>query len=134
MKRAIAIITSIVALTFLSSCQEKIAEPKPTTYTVKMLLSGVSSTSAIKVDLTAFEYNEKGEKIASNSMDEVCTGDAKTFEANKRSVKVKLYLKMYSNLTTSTKSRWIQQVFYLEPESNIDVVLKDDTMIGPDEP
>ena len=67
-------------------------------------------------------------------MDEVCTGDIKTFEANKRSVKVKLYLKMYSNLSTSTKSRWIQQVFYLEPEHNIDVVLKDDTMIGPDEP
>ena len=134
MKRVIAILSAIAVLTFLSSCQEKIEEPKPTTYTVKMLLSNVSSTSALKVDLTAFEYNEEGEKIASNSMDEVCTGDSKTFTANKRTVKVKLYLKMYSNLSTSTKSRWIQQVFYLEPESNIDVVLKDDTMIGPDEP
>lgn len=134
MKRVIAILSAIAALTILSSCQVKEEEPKPTTYTVKMLLSDVSSTSSIKVDLTAFEYNEEGEKIASNSMDEVCTGDIKTFEANKRSVKVKLYLKMYSNLSTSTKSRWIQQVFYLEPEHNIDVVLKDDTMIGPDEP
>ncbi len=131
MKRVIAI---IAALSLILSCQEQVEEPMPTTYTVKMLLSGVSSNSAAKIDLTAFEYNEAGEKIASNSMDEVSTGDSKTFEANKRSVKVKLYVKMYSSLSTSTKSRWIQQVFYLEPESNIDVVLKDDTMIGPDEP
>lgn len=132
MKRAIVILAAFAALT-LCSCQE-IIQPKPTTYTVKMMLSGVSSSSAAKIDLTAFEYNEAGEKIANNSMDEVVTGDTKTFTANSRSVKVKLYVKMYSNSSSTTKSRWVQQVFYLEPESNIDVVLKDDTMIGPDEP
>ena len=130
--KKLLILAAIAALA-LCSCQE-IIQPKPTTYTVKMMLSGVSSSSSAKIDLTAFEYNEAGEKIATNSMDEVVTGDTKTFTANSRSVKVKLYVKMYSNSSSTTKSRWVQQVFYLEPESNIDVVLKDDTIIGPNEP
>lgn len=127
---------AFIAILSLFSCEKIVPEPEPepTTYTVKMQLSTATPTASVKVDLTAFEYNEAGEKIATNSMDEVTVGYSKTFTANSRSVKIKLYVKMYSNLSTSTRTRWVQQVFYLEPEKNIDVILKDDTMLGSDEP
>lgn len=62
-------------------------------------------------------------------------GGKRVFWAHPRSVKVKLYVIMYAaDENISQMYRWIQQVFYLEPEDNIDIILGDTTKIGPQEP
>ena len=136
MKKLIYVALAVIASLSLFSCEKIVPEPEPepTTYTVKMQLSVATSTASAKVDITVFEYNEAGEKIASNSMNEVTVGDSRTFTANSRSVKVKLHVRMYSTATSYSKSYWVQQVYYLEPEGNIDVIFKDDTKLGSNEP
>ena len=132
MKRLIIIALVALAGFLFCACEKEEPIPGPTTYTIRMQMSGVTPDSKVKLDLNAFEYNQENEKIASNSMKKTNTGDVYTFTANSRSVKVKIYVAM--STTLSTKYYWIQQVFYLEPEKNVEIVLKDDTMLGPDEP
>ena len=75
------------------------AEPaKPdTTYTITMAMSTATFSSAVHYDLTAYEYNEAGEKVANNALNMAVNGSTMTFSANPRAVKVKLYIKMYSD-------------------------------------
>lgn len=136
MKRILIILAVIAAALSLVSC-EKTPAPKPeTTYTVKMAISSVTPTSDVKIDLTAFEYNEAGEKVANNTLYATTAGETKTFTANERSVKVKVQIKMYSDDTTTVPPvyRWIQQVFYLEEGKNVVVEIGDTTRIGTSEP
>lgn len=102
--------------------------PKPTTYTFKYDMTG----EGVTMDFTIFEYNAKDERVGFNSMDDVRYGFKKTFEANEQTEKVKVYLTM--SVGTVEQKRWVQQVFYLKNESNIDITIKDDTMIGATEP
>lgn len=104
------------------------------TYTVKMSMTGVSTTSSVHYDLMAFEYNDDGEKTGSHTITLATTGRSETYTANERSVKVKLYIKMYSDKSSYTEHHWIQQVFFLEKGGNIVVALKDSSLIGPMEP
>lgn len=116
MKRIITLVAAIAAAVGLISC-EKTPAPKPeTTYTVKTAISSATSTSEVKIDLTAYEYNEAGEKMGYNTLYKTTASESKTFTANERSVKVKVQMKMYSETTTAVAPvyRWIQQVFYLE--------------------
>lgn len=132
MKRFFSLIVIAFTMLCLISCQK---EQMKTTYTLKIGLSTASSTSAIQVDITAYEYNEAGEKIANNDYSHVVSGGSKTFTANTRSVKVKIYIKMYADNSSVTPSyRWVQQVYYLEPGKNIDISIEDNTKIGPSEP
>lgn len=108
---------------------------KPATYTVTMALSTVNTSYTIYHDLTAYEYNEVGEIVANNSINKAANGSSQTFTANSRAVKVKLYMKMYSDVSTvPAQYYWVQQVFYLEPESNIDIRVEDHTKVGKSEP
>ena len=132
MKRLFIIALAALAGFLFNACEKEGIAPDPTTYTIKMQMSGVTPESKVKLDLIAFEYNQENEKIASNSMNQTNTSDIHTFTANSKSVKIKIYASM--STTLSTKHYWIQQVFYLEPEKNVEIVLKDDTMLGPDEP
>ena len=105
-----------------------------TTYTVKMSMTGVTSTSSVHYDLMAFEYNDAGEKTGNHTITLATTGKSETYTANDRSVKVKLYIKMYSDKSSYTEHHWIQQVFFLEKGGNIVVALQDSSLIGPKEP
>ena len=137
MKRILTIIaTAILASAALSCEKEKQEEPaSPTTYTVTMAMSSVTPTSAAHYDLTAFEYNEAGEKVANNTLTMAVNGSTGTFTANQNAVKVKLYIKMYADNTAITPQYlWVQQVFYLEEGSNIVITVEDHTKVGRAEP
>ena len=119
----------------MASC-EKVEPTQPdTTYTVTMAMSSVTSSSAVHYDLTAYEYNDAGEKVANNALNMAVNGSTKTFTANSRAVKVKLYIKMYSdNSAVSAQYFWVQQVFYLEEGKNIEIKVEDNTKVGKTEP
>ena len=137
MKRFLQIITAIVAASVALSCDKEAPEEpvKPTTYTVKMAMSSVTSTSLPHYDLTAFEYNESGEKVANNALNMAVSGTTKTFTANQHAVKVKLYIKMYADNTSVTPQYlWVQQVFYLEEGNDIEIKVEDHTKVGKSEP
>ena len=102
---------------------------------VTMAMSSVTSTSTVHYDLTAYEYNDAGEKVANNALNMAVNGSTKTFTANSRAVKVKLYIKMYSdNSAAPAQYYWVQQVFYLEEGKNIDIKVEDHTKVGKTEP
>ena len=103
-------------------------------YTVKMAMTNVSTTSTVHDDLMAFEYNEAGEKTGNNTITMATTGKSQTYTANDRSVKVKLYFKMYTNKSSYTEHKWVQQVFYLEKGKTIEVALADNSLVGNKEP
>ena len=135
MKRILTSLLSVLALALVFSCEK--AEPaKPdTTYTVTMAMSSVTSTSTVHYDLTAYEYNDAGEKVANNALNMAVNGSTKTFTANSRAVKVKLYIKMYSdNSAAPAQYYWVQQVFYLVEGKNIEIKVEDHTKVGKTEP
>lgn len=135
MKRNLISLLAVLALSLVISC-EKTEPAKPdTTYTITMAMSTVTSSSAVHYDLTAYEYNDAGEKVANNALNMAVNGSTKTFSANSRAVKVKLYIKMYSdNSAVSAQYFWIQQVFYLEEGKNIEIKVEDHTKVGKTEP
>ena len=135
MKRILTSLFSLLALSLVFSC-EKVEPAKPdTTYTVTMAMSSVTPTSTVQYDLTAYEYNDAGEKVANNALNKAVKGSTKTFTANSRAVKVKLYIKMYSdNSATPAQYYWVQQVFYLEEGKNIELKVEDHTKVGKTEP
>ncbi len=135
MKRILTSLLFVLALTLVFSC-EKAERAKPdTTYTITMAMSTVTSSSAVHYDLTAYEYNEAGEKVANNALNMAVNGSSKTFTANSRAVKVKLYIKMYSdNSAVTPQYLWVQQVFYLEEGKNIELKVEDHTKVGKTEP
>ena len=129
------LITLLPILALVASCEK--AEPtKPdTTYTITMAMSTVTSSSLVHYDLTAYEYNEAGEKVANNALNMAVNGSTKTFSANSRAVKVKLYIKMYSdNSAVASQYFWVQQVFYLEEGKNVEIKVEDHTKVGKTEP
>lgn len=135
MKRNLISLLAALALSLVISC-EKTEPAKPdTTYTITMAMSTVTSSSAVHYDLTAYEYNDAGEKVANNALNMAVNGSTKTFSANSRAVKVKLYIKMYSdNSAVSAQYFWAQQVFYLEEGKNIEIKVEDHTKVGKTEP
>lgn len=135
MKRILTSLISLLALSVMMSC-EKVEPAKPdTTYTVTMAMSSVTSTSTVHYDLTTYEYNDAGEKVANNALNMAVNGSTKTFTANSRAVKVKLYIKMYSdNSAAPVQYYWVQQVFYLEEGKNIEIRVEDRSKVGKSEP
>lgn len=135
MKRILSPLFFVLAISLVLSCEK--AEPaKPdTTYTITMAMSTVTSSSTVHYDLTAYEYNEASEKVANNALNMAVNGSTKTFTANSRAVKVKLYIKMYSDNSAATPQYlWVQQVFYLEEGKNIEMKVEDHTKVGRMEP
>ena len=62
-------------------------------------------------------------------------GTSETYTANSMTVKVKIYLKMYTaNYSVTTSYNWVQQVYYLEEGKNIDITIDENTTIGTKEP
>lgn len=134
MKRINFLFSAILAIVLLASC-EKVPAPAPdTTYTINMMMS-VNADAAVQIDLTAFEYNEAGEKIGNNTMERAVKGSSKKFTASKNTVKVKIYVKMYAvNGSGVANYQWVQQVYYLDEGKDNVIDIKDDTRIGKSEP
>lgn len=122
----------MIALTLMVSCEKSEPAKPDTTYTVTMALT---PSSAVHYDLTAYEYNEAGEKVANNALNKAVKGSMKTFTANSRAVKVKLYIKMYAdNSAVTPQYLWVQQVFYLEEGRDIEIKVEENTKVGKTEP
>ena len=130
-------LTLLAMAALLMGCQKDPGGTQDTakcSYTVKMAMTGVTTTSTVHYDLMAFEYNEAGEKTGNNTITMATTGKSQTYTANDRSVKVKLYFKMYTNKSSYTEHKWVQQVFYLEKGKTIEVALADNSLVGNKEP
>lgn len=67
MKRFIILLAIFAAAFILPSC-EKLNPSKPTTYTVHTDIAPTEDADKYAYDITFFEYNETGEKIANNSV------------------------------------------------------------------
>ena len=137
MKRILTLFVFAVLAATITSCQKDAAgggETAKCSYTVKMAMTNVSASSTVHYDLMAFEYNEAGEKTGNNTITMATTGKSQTYTANDRSVKVKLYIKMYTDKSSYTEHKWVQQVFYLEKGKTIEVALADNSLVGNKEP
>jgi len=131
MKKLFLILLMCMPL-LLVSCSDD--EPDSTTYTVNYTLDDSSGSTIIYVDLTFFEYNETGEKIATNSMSKVKKGSTKTFTASERAEKVKVYMKMYAESVDVSSYKWVQTVFYLKKGKNTQIPIGNNTIVGNYEP
>ena len=130
-------LTLLAMAALLMGCQKDPGGTQDTakcSYTVKMAMTGVTTTSTVHYDLMAFEYNEAGEKTGNHTITMATTGKSETYTANERSVKVKLYFKMYTDKSSYTEHKWVQQVFYLEKGKAIEVALMDSSLVGNKEP
>ena len=137
MKRILTLFVFAVLAATITGCQKDPAgggETAKCFYTVKMAMTNVSTTSTVHYDLMAFEYNDAGEKTGNHTITMATTGKSETYTANERSVKVKLYLKMYTDINSYTEYKWVQQVFYLEKGKTIEVALADHSLVGNKEP
>ena len=138
MKRLITLISLAVLMSITLGCQKDNpnggADTAICSYTVKMAMTNVSTSSTVHYDLMAFEYNDAGEKTGNHSITMATTGKSETYTANERSVKVKLYFKMYTDKSSYTEYKWVQQVFYLEKGRTIEVALADTSLVGNKEP
>ena len=138
MKRLITLISLAMMMTITLGCQKGNpngdGDSAKCTYTVKMAMTNVSTTSTVHYDLMAFEYNDAGEKTGNHAITKATTGRSETYTANERSVKVKLYFKMYTDKSSYTEYKWVQQVFYLEKGKTIEVALSDNSLVGNKEP
>lgn len=135
MKKILYLILGIAALVSFSSCSEKLEPEKLTQYRLSLNISSITPTSAVKWDVTVYEYNEAGEKVANNSISKAVFGSNQTFTANSRAVKVKVYIKMYGeNTTVAPQYLWVQQVYYLEEGECIELSIDDHTKVGNKEP
>ena len=137
MKRILTLFVFAVLAATITGCQKDLAGGEETakcSYTVKMAMTNVSASSTVHYDLMAFEYNDAGEKTGNHTITMATTGKSETYTANERSVKVKLYFKMYTDKSSYTEYKWVQQVFYLEKGKTIEVALADTSLVGNKEP
>ena len=138
MKKLITLISLAILTTITFGCQKDPnggkEESTKYSYTVKMAMTNVSASSTVHYDLMAFEYNDAGEKTGNRTITMATTGKSETYTANERSVKVKLYFKMYTDKSSYTEHKWVQQVFYLEKGKTIEVALSDNSLVGNKEP
>ena len=119
----------IPVLILFLGCEKNEPEPKDTTYAINSVLTEISG---VTFGVTIFEYNEQNEKINSNTIPNFAKGTKKTFIANSLTKKVKIYMSA-TNQTTELR-KWVQQVYYLIPNDNLNIIIRDDTMVGSSEP
>ena len=114
-------------LDYLYNEKEKVQD---TTYTFSYTAN--DPPKGFTTNITLFEYNEKGEQIVQNHVNNCKKGRSEKFTANTDSRKIKVYL-VVTNGTQSVYN-WVQQVYYLEKEKNIDVSVTGESRVGTKEP
>lgn len=110
-------VTSVFILSSCSKDEDYELIIKDTTY--RFSYSAIDAPEGFDLDITLFEYNEKDEIIDQKNINNVYTGYSTIFKANKNAEKVKVYITA-SNGDISIYN-WVQQIFYLEKENNIDI-------------
>lgn len=123
MKRILFLLAMLPIFVFTACSSDD--EPITTSYTITW---DMSEHELVTTDIIAFEYSADGDKIANNKMENCKNGTRKSFKANEKAEKVKIYI------TMNSKSSWVQNVFYLEKGKNLDIVISGDVLIGSKEP
>ena len=126
MKKIFFNLTAVVMMAFfcvgLCSCS-KDDDNDPTTYTLKW------NTETYGVDdIICFEYTGSGDKIGNKDVGYITKNGSYKFTASEKAEKVKVYFEIGGS------PRWIQQVYYLKAGGNIDIEVKDNTIVGRNEP
>lgn len=135
------ILAIFAALLIGGGCSKTPPVTGETTYSIQSLLntSNLSQSypgSTITIDILAREYNDAGECVNIETIDDIQYADRHLITANKLSKKVTIRVstEMEYNGKTASVDKWIQQVFYLEEEGNTEVVITDETIVGNYEP
>lgn len=122
--------TTLFAITTSCSKDEEVGKNlTKSSYTVSY---DTPDVSGVTVDLTLFEYNSNGERIHSNAMTNCKVGNSKKFTATTNAQKVKVFLTMSGS--GNSKNTWVQQVYYLIPNSDVNITLNMQTIAGNLEP
>lgn len=129
------------ALLIGGGCSKTPPANEETTYSIQSLLNTSSLSqsypgSTITIDILAREYNDAGECVDIETIDDIQYADRHLITANKLSKKVTIRVstEMEYNGKTASVDKWIQQVFYLEEDDNTEVVITDETIVGNNEP
>ena len=106
------------------------------TYTVKFDLRHDEST---QMNMTCYEYNELGEPVGNNTINNIQEGTSQTFTANNDVEKVKVYFNIYYwninyNGDWAYKNVWVKQVFYLKKNKDTVISITDETKFTSKEP
>jgi len=112
--KPIALLLLLCGLLVTTACS---SDDPDTTFTFRN-----SFTSAVEVRIS--EFSSSGSRIE-NHTQTFSIGQSREFIANPRTTHVKVFIIRSGNLSFN---RWIQQVFYLNNGSNIDIVLTGTTM------
>ena len=129
---SITLLLTAMFLTF-SACSKDDDEKEKvqdTTYTFSYTAN--DPPKGFTTNIPLFEYNEKGEQIVQNHVNNCKKGRSEKFTANTDSRKIKVYL-VVTNGTQSVYN-WVQHVYYLEKEKNIDVSVTGESRVGTKEP
>lgn len=137
MKKLLSMMLFMTAMIFtLSACSsddDERKEPereKDTTYIFSYTAD--NPQGGLIVNITLFEYNNQGEVVKQNTVNNCKQGFQRQYTANTHAQKVKVYIEV----TNGTKSvyNWVQQVYYLEKGKNVDVDVTGSVRIAPTEP
>lgn len=124
----ILLLIFLFCLTIVTSCSGD-EDSSATTYALKNEMTNIDG---VTIDIACFEYNSIGESIGMNTVTNIRHGNNRTYIANDNAVKVKVYEIIRGKYKTSYV--WIQQVYYLKKNRNINITISDDTIVGPIEP
>ena len=134
MKRFIAILFSLSMILLIASCKKEEEQPK-TTYTVIINTSALTDSATTRCDFTAYEYDENEEMMAFNDILRGVKGTQETFIAHSNSAKVKMYLEFYADAPDFPRLKyWDKEVYYLEKDNNIEIIISDATRLVKSEP
>ena len=126
---SLMLLCAAISLSF-SACSDDEEVVNDTTYT--FMYYDVEQPEVFEIDVTLFEYNDKEERIAQNSIEDIEDGFSKQFVANKNAQKVKVYLTTRYN--SSSVYNWVQQVYYLEPGKDTKIEVTGTSIVGTSEP
>lgn len=122
--RKVSLLLGLLGLVVLfSSCQ------KDTTYT---FVDNYGGSGFSEYSILLCEYDGVGTKVFTNKLDNPNVGQRYVFTANEHAAIIKV--KIQAQIESTSFNRWIQQAFYLEKGSNINITLDGETIVGSSEP
>lgn len=129
---SMTLLLTAMFLTFSSCSKDDDEEIEMVDTSYMFTYTGENPPDGFSLNVTLFEYNELGEKIAQNHYIRCRKGYYRGYFANKNSVKVKVYIETTNG--SKSDANWVQQVFYLEKNNRIEITITGESRIGKTEP
>lgn len=127
MKRLLSIVLATIVAGFaLSSC-DATDRNQEKSYSVICNLN-----TSIRTSIIVFECDDTGTKFTSHTIDDVEEGKEYTYTSIPEATRIKIYYEQESVFGTTAK--WVQQVFLLRDNENIEIFIDDNTIVGNKEP